>query len=314
VLATREPPATVRFELADDAMGTTFSVVLYGDDRSHLEHAARLALDEARRIDALISNYQPASEWSEVNRDAASRPVHVSRESFGLIEDCVRYSERSDGAFDITVGPLVKAWGFFKDEGRLPAPAAIAAARERVGASKLMLDADAATIRFAVPGMELDPGGIGKGYAVDRMTVVLRQQGVRDALVSGGGSSVYGMGAPPDEPRGWPVSIRSPDDARHTAATVYLHELSISTSGSYEKFFRAGGKVYSHIMDPRTGYPAETSGAVSVVAPRTIDSEAWGKPYFINGRAWTAAHLRPGFRVFFCDQHGGTSSCSWIPQ
>jgi thiamine biosynthesis lipoprotein len=312
--ATPRAAVPVRVELADEAMGTTFSVILYGSERASLERAGRAALDEAHRVDALISNYQPTSEWSRVNRDAAAGPVQVSQESFDLIAACSAYSQQSGGAFDITVGPLMRAWGFFKDEGALPAPSAIASAAMRVGYERVQLDAAQRTVRFTTPGMEIDPGGIGKGYAVDRMAAILKRQGVDAALVSGGGSSVYGLGAPPDEPRGWAVPIRAPADPHTAASTVFLRDLSVSTSGSYEKFFRAGGKIYSHIMDPRTGYPAETIGSVSIVAPRTIDSEAWAKPYFINGRAWTAAHVPATFRVFFCDDQEGRSSCSWIPQ
>ena len=167
------------------------------------------------------------------------------------------------------------------------------------------------TVRFDRPGVELDPGGIGKGYAVDRMVEVLKRSGVEIALVSAAGSSIYGLGAPPDEPQGWRVVIRSPKDAKRPAAVVFLKDESLSTSGSYEKFFWAGGRRYSHIMDPRTGYPARGTASVSVMAPRTIDSEVWAKPYFIKGRAWTAAHKPEDFRVFFCDDTK-EQACSWV--
>ena len=120
------------------------------------------------------------------------------------------------------------------------------------------------------------------------------------------------MGAPPDEPRGWPITIRTPRNIEDVAATVFLKDSSLSTSGSYEKFFWAEGRTYSHIVDPRTGYPARGTLAVSVLAPRTIDSEAWTKPFFINGRAWASAHKPAGFRVFFCEDRPQTT-CSWLP-
>jgi thiamine biosynthesis lipoprotein len=224
----------------------------------------------------------------------------------------MKYSRQSDGAFDITVGPLMKVWGFYRGEGGLPQPAEVRNALARTGYRHIRLDPAAQTIQFDQPGVELDPGGIGKGYAVDRMTQVLKGKGVEIALVSAAGSSIYGLGAPPDDPRGWRVTIRDPKNAKQAAAEVFLKNTSLSTSVSYEKFFWAEGRRYSHIMDPRTGYPAQGASSVSILAPRTIDSEAWAKPYFINGRAWTAAHKPGHFSVFFCDDTN-QKVCSWVP-
>jgi len=301
-----------RVEVADEAMGTTFSIVAYGHDRAKLDAAATAAFTEVHRLDRLLSNYDAASEWSAVNRIATIRPVAVSPELFQLLADCMRYSRESEGAFDITVGPLMKVWGFYKGEGLLPRPTEVTAAVERVGYRHVRLGPQARTVQFDRAGVELDPGGIGKGYACDRMVDILRTQGVRTALVSGGGSSIYGMGAPPDTPDGWRVTIRAPGNPHRTAAEVVLKDMSLSTSGSYEKFFWAEGRRYSHLMDPRTGYPAQGTASVSVLAPRTIDSEAWTKPYFVNGRAWTALHKPKEFRVFFCEDTG-QQTCAWIP-
>ena len=292
-------------------MGTMFSVVLYGTDRATLEAAAGAAFAEVHRLDRMLSNYEPASEWSEVNRSASRGPVKVSPELFQLLSLCMTYSRQSDGAFDITVGPLMKVWGFFKGEGRLPRAEEVTDALSRVGYRHVRLDPRAHTVQFDRPGMELDPGGVGKGYAVDRMVQVLKRAGVNAALVSGGGSSIYGMGAPPEETEGWRITIRAPSDPHQPAADVSLHDTSLSTSGGYEKFFWARGRAYSHLMDPRTGRPARGTASVSVMAPSTIDSEAWAKPYFVNGRAWTAAHLPDAFRVFFCDD-AGPPACGWI--
>jgi thiamine biosynthesis lipoprotein len=140
---------------------------------------------------------------------------------------------------------------------------------------------------------------------------VLRKKGVRIALVAGSGSSIYGMGVPPDEPKGWRVEIRDPYTPSKTAAEVFLKDNSMSTSGSYEKFFRAEGRTYAHIMDPRTGYPAQGSVSVSVIAPRTLDSEAWAKPYFVNGRQWAAKHKPKDFRVYFCEDRMD-QPCAWL--
>jgi len=300
-----------RLEKTADAMGSTFTVELYGYDRVAMETAADAALAEARRLDEMLSNYKPDSEWSEVNRSAADGPVKVSPELFRLLAACLEYSRQSDGAFDISVGPLMKVWGFYRGTGHLPHRAEVMAAMAKVGYRHVHQDPAAQTVWFDRPGVELDPGGIGKGYAVDRMVGVLRQSGIEIALVAASGSSIYGMGAPPSEPRGWRVDIRNPREPSHTAAEAFLKDESMSTSGSYEKFFRAEGRVYAHIMDPRTGYPAQGSLSVSVIAPRTIDSEAWAKPYFVNGRQWATRHKAKAFRVFFCEDRMD-QPCAWL--
>jgi thiamine biosynthesis lipoprotein len=310
VCAGAQTPS-LRLEKSGEAMGSTYTIELYGSDRVRMEAAADAAFDEARRLDELLSNYKPDSEWSQVNRHAAERPVKVSSELFQLLSACLGYSRESEGAFDISVGPLMKVWGFYKGTGHLPHRAEVQAAMSRVGYQHLHLDAAAQTVWFDHSGVELDPGGIGKGYAVDRMVDVLRQKGFHTALVAGSGSSIYGMGAPPSEPRGWRIEIKNPWNTGQTSAEVFLKDMSMSTSGSYEKFFRAEGKVYAHIMDPRTGYPARGSVAVSVVSPRTIDSEAWAKPYFVNGRQWAARHKPKDFRVFFCEDRVN-QPCVWL--
>ncbi len=301
----------LRLEKSADAMGSTYSIALYGVDRVKMEAAADAAFDEVRGLDDLLSNYKPASDWSQVNRNAAERPVKVPPELFRLLSACMEYSRQSEGAFDITVGPLMKVWGFYKGSGHLPHKPEIAAAMAKVGYRHVHLDAVAQTVRFDRSGVELDPGGIGKGYAVDRMVDVLRQNGVVTAFVAGSGSSIYGMGAPPDEPKGWPVKIKDPWDNRKTLSEVFLKDSSMSTSGSYEKFFRAEGKIYSHLMDPRTGYPAQGSVSVSVIAPRAVDSEAWAKPYFVNGRQWAAKHRSKDVQVFFCEDRMD-KPCAWL--
>jgi len=300
-----------RLEKSADAMGATFTIALYGTDGVPMEAAVDAALAEAQRLDALLSNYRPESEWSMVNRTAAVRPVKVSAELFRLLSACLDYSRESEGAFDITVGPLMKIWGFYKSSGHLAPKSELQAALSKIGYRHIHLDAAAQTISFDSRGVEMDPGGIGKGYAVDRMVDILKERGFERALVAGSDSSIYGLGAPPEEPQGWEVNIRDPKNSRRAVASVYLKDMSMSTSGSYEKFFQAEGRTYSHIMDPRTGYPAQGTVSVSVVAPHTIDSEAWAKPYFVNGRPWTAAHKRADFRVFLCEEAKDTS-CAWV--
>jgi thiamine biosynthesis lipoprotein len=206
----------------------------------------------------------------------------------------------------------MKTWGFFKGAGRLPGRDEIAAALIKVGHRHLRLDPAGRTVRFDVEGMEINPGGIGKGYAVDRMVKILRHKGLDTALVMASSSSMYGMGSPPGEPRGWRVDIRNPRQPRRQSATeVFLKDMSLSTSGGYAQTFRAGGRTYSHIMDPRTGYPAQGMLLVSVTAPRTLDSEAWTKPFFIHGRSWAAKHRPRRLNAFFCED-GPEEGWGWL--
>lgn len=306
------PKAPVKLEHSVFAMGTEYGIALYGSNATKLESAAEQASEEAKRLDRMLSNYMPDSELSKVNREAYDHAVQVSPEFFDLLEACMRYSRESDGSFDITVGPLMKIWGFYKGSGHLPHRAEIRTALQHMGYRNVELDAARHTVRFKESGMSLDPGGIGKGYAVDKMVSVLRANDVDSALVSGGGSSIYGIGTPPNEARGWYVRIRDPKEENKTAAVVYLKDNSLSTSGNYEKFFYAEGKLYSHIMDPRTGYPATGVLSVSVIAARTLDSEVWAKPYYILGRQWTVRHKRAGFRVLLCEDKPG-AACAWLP-
>ena len=303
--------AAQRLERATDAMGTTFSVVLYGSDQKSMNQAIDAAFDEAHRLDALLSNYKPESEWSRINREAGSRPMPVSAELFRLLSKCNDYSRASEGTFDLTVGPLMRAWGFLGGGRRVPSPDQIHDALALVGYRHVKLNPRNRTVHFDRRGVEIDPGGVGKGYAVDGMVEVLRSRGIRNALVAASGSSIFGLGNPPDEPRGWPISIADPWNHGKDATKVFLRDLSLSTSGTYEKSFRAGGHRYSHIMDPRRGVPAERAAQVTVIAPRAIDSEVWAKPYFIQGSTWTALNKPKSWRVLYCENTPG-SPCSWL--
>ena len=311
VLAGSAAPPSVKIERTLRCMGTEFTIVAYGSNTGLLEAATEEAFDEVKRIDTMLSNYLPESELSRVNRRAAECPVKVSQEFFDLLEMCSEYSRQSEGLFDITVGPLMKVWGFYKGSGHLPHRAEVRTALAMVGYRGLQLDRQNRTVRFSKPGMLLDPGGVGKGYAVDRMVDVLRRYGISSALISGGSSSIYGIGRPPGDARGWYVRIRDPRNAGLTAAEIYLKDNSVSTSGNYEKFFWAEGRLYSHIMDPRTGFPSQSVLAVSVVTPKTIDGEVWAKPYYILGRNWATRHHPEEFRVLMCEDRRG-ANCQWL--
>src|SRR6058998_1483047 len=211
--------ALFRHEASRMSMGCAYAIVAYSRDAGALPGIVEAAFDEVDRIDRLMSHYKPDSPLSRLNREAARAPVAVEPELFDFIAECLRYSRDSDGAFDITVGPLMKAWGFFRGGGRVPGDDELVELRSRVGYTHVILDESRRTIRFDRPGVELDLGGIAKGYAVDRVVGLLREQDVVAALVSAGGSTVFGLGAPPGQ-TAWEVAVQDPVDPGAVAFDV----------------------------------------------------------------------------------------------
>jgi thiamine biosynthesis lipoprotein len=276
------PPLQELFHETRPAMGTTFAVYLYAPDQTAAEELFELAFQETERIEAALSNYRPTSELSRINRLAGSGPVTTDPEVFGLIERSLELSRRTAGAFDITVGPLMKAWGFFRGRGRLPSEGELARARAGTGWRFVELDRRGRTIRFLHPEIELDLGAIGKGYALDRVAAVLRAQGTRNALVSAGQSSYAALGAPPNE-TGWPVHVPNPIDQGERLSTIFLNDRSLSTSGSTEKFFTLEGRKYCHIIDPRSGYPVEEVTQVTVLFSSAEVADALSTSLFVLG-------------------------------
>ena len=292
-----------RFEDSRVSMACVYSVVIYGHDPKQLPLITTSALDEVDRIDALMSNYKPESPLSQINREASKGPVLVEPELFNFLQRCVEYSRESDGAFDITVGPLMKAWGFFRGEGRIPWSFEIWNVMRNVGYQHLLFDLKQRTIRFGRSGMELDLGGIAKGYAVDRVVELLKEYKIERALVSAGGSTIYGLGSPPDRP-GWEVKIRDPiypHDPNKSTATMYLKNQCLSVSGNYEKFFKVRGFTYSHVMDPHTGRPVENMLSVAIVTQNGTDGDALDNSFYVQGVEKSKVLLSkyPGTEVFF---------------
>jgi thiamine biosynthesis lipoprotein len=273
------------------SMACAYAIDAYGPDADALPRIVDAAFDEVDRIDRLMSHYKPDSPLSQINREAASHPVPVVPELFDFIADALRETRESDGAFDITVGPLMKAWGFFGGDGHVPSQDALDAVRRHVGAAHVRLDAAAKTIAFDEPGVELDLGGIAKGYAVDRVIQRLVQGKISAALVSAGGSTVYGLGAPPGK-AAWDVSIQDPLDARKVGRVVHLKDRALSIAGSSEKFFEADGVRYSHIMDPRRGTPVQGIFTVAVLASTGTEGDAMDDALFVLGPEASRAYLR----------------------
>lgn len=272
------------------AMGTEYSLYLYARSREEAESIATPVFQEVDRVDGLLSNYQPGSELSRINRDAFQHDVTTDPETFRFLETCLAWSERSQGAFDISVGKLMKVWKFFGASGALPSPEELAAAREDVGWEKIQLDRTARTVRFLAAEIELDPGGVGKGYAVDRAVRVLRAKQVTTALLSAGSSTIYALGAPPGEP-GWKVRVPSVREGEDTISTVILRDTSLSTANLSEKNFVHEGRFYGAIMDPRTLQPVEGMLQVTVISPSATDSDALSNALFVSGPEDRAALL-----------------------
>ena len=282
--------AAVRYQSSHEAMGTFFTVIAYGESSVFLERVVRQAFQEVDRLNSKMSHYKPESELCVINRDASRQEVVVTAELFNLIEDSLRYSEETTGAFDITIGPLMKSWGFFRGWGRLPSSTELAQVMKRIGYRHIKLDAAAAAIRFDESGIELDLGAIAKGYAVDRAVEILRAEGITQALVSSGTSSIYALGSPPGE-QGWSVSVCDPFDRRKRVCMLRLQNLSISVSGDYEQFFELDGKVYAHIMDPGKGMPAEGMLMTTVISSSATESDALSTSFFVGGVEKSRAYL-----------------------
>lgn len=233
-LAAGQAPESL-YKASHPAMGTVYTIQCYMPDRTRADEVMNLAFDEIDRLEALLSNYQPSSELSRISREAGAGPVVTDPETFRFLERSQYWSERSGGAFDITVGPLLRAWGFKARSGHVPTEAEQRGLRAEVGWDKVKLDPETHTVRFTSrQPMELDPGSIGKGFAVDSVAALLRQNGVHAALISAGGSTLYGIGAPPGM-TGWPVEVPDPRVPGRVATTLLLHDTSLSTGALYRK-------------------------------------------------------------------------------
>lgn len=286
-------------------MGTSVQIAAFGGD----EAARRAGVEEAyaaiAEVDRLMSNYRDDSELARVNAEAATRPVRVSDPLFAVLDAAKSIGQKSGGAFDVTVGPLVKLWGFHDRKPHVPTAAELAAVRPLVSNNNLLLDAKAKTVRFARAGVELDLGGIAKGFAVELAGGVLRRRGL-GAFIDAGGNQ-YMVGPPPGR-RVWTLGIRDPEIPEHLLATLDVEEGSVSTSAQGSNFLIANGRKYGHILDPRTLEPAAERLSVTVVSKDATLADALSKVAFLLGpsQALSVIESFPGtFAViFFRDSQG----------
>jgi FAD:protein FMN transferase len=278
------------------AMACRFEVVLRHRDAQHVP-AAREALDEADRLEALLTVFRETSALVRVNRTAGAGPVPVEPELFDLLRLSSEIHAATGGAFDITSTPLSRCWGFLKREGRLPPPAEIDAARARVGMQHVELDALRRTIHFQRPGLELNLGAIGKGFALDRMAELLWTRGCHQAVLSAGGSSVVAIGggkgpvlSERKRVEGWMIDVRSRQVARERIARLWLRDGALATSGAGEQFVDVEGRRYGHVLDPRTGWPASGAISVSVVTRSAAMADALSTAFLVAGESLAARY------------------------
>jgi thiamine biosynthesis lipoprotein len=259
-------------------MGTRCAVELWSEDRKAGDAAMADVFADMRRIDAAMSTYKPDSEVSRVNARAGTAPVAISKELFDLIVTANGYSKLSNGVFDITyasVGYLYDYRAHVHPDG-----AAIGKALPSIDYRQLKLDAAKHTIAFGKPGMRIDLGGIGKGYAVDRGIEILKARGVAHAMVNAGGDTRV-MGDRLGKP--WVIGIRHPDRKDEVVLRIPLVDAAFSTSGDYERYFDEGGVRYHHIIDPKTGQSPHAVRSVTVIASTATRTDGLTKSVFILG-------------------------------
>ena len=293
-----EDPEMALLRFSRQAMATTFEVILPLGTENALA-AAEAALDEIDRLEDQLTVFRDHSEVSQLNRRAAEEAVVVEPGLFSLLGQAQQLFHDTDGAFDMTAGALTKAWGFFRRSGQVPGEEELQAALQRVGMQHVILDEQQMSVRFLRPGLEINLGSIGKGYALDRAARLLRDQfGVISGLLHGGKSSVYALGSPPGKRDGWPVAIRHPWDAEKQLGIVRLRDQGLATSAATFQNLEHDGKKLGHIIDPRTGWPADGMASATVVAATAAEADALATAFFIMGveeaKAYCNAHNQVG--------------------
>ena len=298
---------TYLFQFARTAMACEFQVFLTADHPQCGPEAALSALDLIDQLEDQMTVYRDHSEICQINRQAARWPVEVEERLFELLERSLVLYDQTEGAFDITAGPLTRLWGFFRREGRVPGEEDIQATLANIGSRHVELDAQQQTIRFQKAGIELNLGGIGKGYALDRAAARMQSHGIDHFLLHGGRSSVLACGAKiPAAPEAnpWTVGIGHPLRSDRRLGLLNLRNQAMSTSGTATQSFHHQGKRYGHILDPRTGRPAEGTLSVTVLADDAATADALSTAFYVLGPEKTEA---------FCDRHPEVSALVILP-
>lgn len=266
------------------AMGTEYELLLPEGDLGQAESLAGLLRGETLRLERQLSLYLPDSEVCYLNAHAHQQPVRVEPELFQLLQTCKSLYEFTGGAFDPTATPLLRLWGFVDKRYRVPSRDEIESALERVGMDFVLLEPEGRWVYYALSGVELSFGAIGKGWAIAQCVRLLREAGVASALVSAGGSTLYALGAPPDAD-GWRTRLPSGEE-------TLLRDEALAVSGDDEQYFEVGGTRYGHILDPRTGYPAPTRPPVAVIGDDPTLCDALSTALYIEPSLASIARTR----------------------
>ena len=259
-----------------------FSVKLHGKKPELLEKAAEAAFEAVEEVDRTCDDFNPDSEISKLNATAYEHPFKCSPLLWDIISKCQKYHEISDGAFDITISPLMKLWGFRRKRGEIPSDEEIKQTLLSVGFDKLKLDPENKTVAFSAPGMKLDLGGMAKGYAVDLAAKAVLDSGIDSGIINLAGNAKC-LPKPFPGKKNYRVGVKNPFDKTSVVDILELLDSSVATSGDYERFVILDGKRYSHIIDPRTGRPAKGEHSVTVVTPSATDADALSTTMFVNG-------------------------------
>ena len=254
-------------------MGTVARIMVTAEDAGQAHQAIEAAFDKIFQIDQMMSDYDPDSQLSQVNRDAFDEPVQVDADLLEVLAAAKLYSCMSDGAFDITIGPVVQLWRKAREDGAAPTPEAIAKAKASVGHENLTLDAEKHTVRFAKEGMFLDLGGIAKGYAIDKAIEILQAGGVSGAMVDIGGD-LRCFGIPANRAEHWLIGLQDPAKEETILMTLNMDDMAVATSGDYRRFVMIGEEKHSHIVDPATADSAQDLSSVTIIAPTAMAADA----------------------------------------
>lgn len=276
-------------------MGTLVRITVYTPGADEARAAFRAGFDRITALDRTLSDYNPASELSLVSTRAVGRAVRVSDDLFTVVRASQDLARATHGAFDITAAPVIRLWREARKTGRLPDPAALAEAARRSGYRRLHLDERRRTLRFDTAGMALDVGAIGKGYAASEALAAIGRLGVRSALVAVSGDLAF-SDAPPGQ-RGWRVSVTRDDPPpAGVPASLELTHAAVSTAGSSEQHLDAGGRRYSHIIDPSTKMGLVDDITVTVIAPNGLEADGLDTAASILGveKGLALVESRPG--------------------